>query len=157
MTLMRMFFSGQIKKAEHREAGGKPLVEVSLCKKHKGRNGAEDSYTWARLTIWEPAEFQVPRLVKGSIISGSGDVQLRSYVAKDGTKAHSLELRCTSYDIEVEEGADTTAIVRTTALGTHPNSGAIAHHANKPYDSQAQRAGSAPADDVPFRKLSEHE
>lgn len=104
MTLMRMFFSGQIKKAERRDAGGKPLVEVSICRKHKGRNGAEDSYSWARISIWEPADFQTPRLVKGSIISGSGDIQLRSYVAKDGSKASSLDVRCSSFDIEVEEG-----------------------------------------------------
>lgn len=28
MTLMRMFFSGQIKRCEHREAGGKPLEVI---------------------------------------------------------------------------------------------------------------------------------
>lgn len=145
MTLLRMFFSGQIKKAEHREAGGKPLVEVSICRKHKGRNGAEDSYTWAKVTIWEPADFQVARFVKGSLISGSGDVQLRGYTAKDGTKAHSLEVRCSSYDVEVEDGP-----------GEKPaQSAAIAHHAQKPYDSQAQRAndkapGPASDEEIPF-------
>lgn len=142
MTLLRLFFSGQIKKAVRRDAGGKPLVEVSLCKKHKGRNGADDTFTWAKISLWEPAEFQVPRLIKGALISGSGDVQLRSYVAKDGTKGASLEIRCSSYDVEVEAGPQDA-----------PASPAIQHHAEKPYDSSSLRAKEMPAetiDEPPF-------
>lgn len=138
MTILRINFAGNIMKAEHKRASDKPLCEVSLCKRHKGRNGAEDTFTWLRVTIWEPAEFQMPKLVKGSFIAGSGDAQLRSYVGKDDTKGTSLECRSTSFDIEVSDGASAPA-------------GPIAHHAQKPVDSQAVRAGSSPADDeTPF-------
>lgn len=132
MTILRIHFAGQIMKAEHKDAGGKPLCEVSVCKKHKGRNGAEDTYTWLRVSLWEPAEFQKPKLVKGAFIAGSGDLQLRSYTAKDGSKGSSLECRSTSFDVEVSDGSAAA--------------GPIEHHAAKPYDSQANRA--APKDPV---------
>ena len=101
MTTLRITFAGYIAKAEHKQAGDKALVEVSIKKTHKGRNGNPDDYTWLRVNIWQPADFQVPLLVKGAFIAGSGDVQLRSYVAKDGSKGHSLECRSTSFDVEV--------------------------------------------------------
>jgi single-stranded DNA-binding protein len=106
-VILRMQFAGQITKAEHKMAGDKPLVEVSLCKKHKGRNGGEDTFTWVRVNVWEPAEFQVPKLVKGSFIAGSGEFQNRSYVDKAGLKGVSSEVRCSSFDIEVSDGQPT--------------------------------------------------
>lgn len=106
MTLLRVNFAGSIMKAEHKQAGSKPICEVSVCKKHKGRNGAEDTYTWLRVTLWEPATFQVDKLVKGNFIAGSGDLQLRSYVDKAGAKGHSLECRSTSFDVEVSGAGD---------------------------------------------------
>jgi hypothetical protein len=99
---MRLSFAGEIKKADHKMAGDKPIVEISLCKKFKERD-AEDSFTWIRITLWQPAEFQVAKLVKGSFIAGSGEFKLRSYM-KDGVKGHSVEVRCSSYDIEVSDG-----------------------------------------------------
>ena len=103
MTIMRLFFTGEIKKAEHRMAGDKPIVEVSLCKKFKEKD-ADDSFTWVRITLWQPAEFQVAKLVKGGFIAGSGEFKLRSYKDKDGNKAVSAEIRCTSFDVEVSDG-----------------------------------------------------
>lgn len=100
--ILRMSFAGLITKADVKQIGEKTLVEVSLCKKHKGRNGGEDTFTWLRVNIWEPADFQLPKLVKGSFIAGSGDFQLRSY-EKDGQKGASAECRCTSFDIEVSD------------------------------------------------------
>jgi single-stranded DNA-binding protein len=119
MTIMRVSFAGTIMKAEHKQAGTKPICEVSLCKKHKGRNGAEDSFTWLRVSLWEPAEFQVAKLVKGNFIAGSGDLQLRSFEHK-GEKRQSLECRCTSFDVEVSDGGKAisdgdTAILPPTA------------------------------------------
>ncbi len=142
MTIMRIAFAGEIKKAEHKTVGDKALVEVSLCRKHKGRNGGEDTYTWLRVCLWQPADFQTPKLVKGAFIAGSGDVELRSFMNKDNVKQQSLECRCTSFDVEVTEG-------RTQ------ESSAIAHHAAKPVDSQARRAapsvpvGGGQGDDEP--------
>ena len=104
MTIMRIQFAGEIKKADHKMAGDKPLCEVSLCRKHKGRNGGEDTFTWLKVCLWQPAEFQTPKLVKGAFIAGSGDVELRSFMNKDNVKQQSLECRCTSFDVEVTEG-----------------------------------------------------
>lgn len=104
MTIFRMTFAGEVKKADHKEAGGKKLVELSICKKNRGKQGDPDTFTWLRVAVWEPAAFQVPKMVKGCFIAGSGEVQLRSYEGKDG-KASSLECRCTSFDIEVTDGS----------------------------------------------------
>lgn len=125
MTILKAQFAGEIKKADHKEVGGKKLVEVSICKKNRGKQGDPDTFTWLKVAIWEPADFQVPKLVKGAFIAGSGDMTLRSYEGKDG-KASSLECRATSFDVEVSDGA--------------ARSGPIEHHAAKPYDSQQNRS-----------------
>lgn len=102
--ILRLSFAGQITKAETKQVGEKTLIEVSLCKKHKGRNGGEDTFTWIRVNVWEPADFQVPKLVKGAFIAGSGEFQLRSFEGKDGSKQVSAECRSSSFDIEVTDG-----------------------------------------------------
>ena len=130
MTIFKAQFAGEIKKADTKSIGGKTLVEVSICKKNRTKDGEPEAFTWLRIGIWEPAAFQLPKLVKGAFIAGSGDMTLRSYEGKDG-KASSLECRCTSFDVEVSDGSPR-------------ESSAVAHHAAKPYDSQAKRAGDAP-------------
>ncbi len=108
MTVLRLSFAGQIKKAEHRTAAGKSLVEVSICKKNRTKQGEPEAFTWVRVTVWEPAEFQAPRLIKGSFIAGTGDLTARTYDGKDG-KATSLEVSCRSFDVEVSDGAEQQA------------------------------------------------
>lgn len=108
MTILRLAFAGQIKKAEHRNAAGKSLVELSICKKNRTKQGEPDAFTWVRVTLWEPAEFQAPKLVKGSFIAGTGDLTARSYDGKDG-KATSLEVSCRSFDVEVSDAESSTA------------------------------------------------
>ncbi len=103
--IFRISFAGNITKAEAKQVGEKTLVEVSLCKKFKGRAGAEESYTWLRVNVWEPADFQLPKLVKGAFIAGSGEFQLRSFEGKDGSKQVSAECRASSFDIEVTDGS----------------------------------------------------
>lgn len=134
-----MFFAGQIKRADHKTAAGKTLVEVSLCRKHKGRGEAEETFSWVKATIWEPAEFQVAKLVKGAFIAGSGEFQHRSY-EKDGKVGHSCDVRCTSFDIEVAQSDAADATPRQAA----------------PTPIKPSTGGSmAAADDVPFMRLSE--
>lgn len=113
MTIMRLQFAGTIMKCEHRQAGSKPICEVSLCKKKKGKDGEEDTYTWVRITLWEPKDFQASKLVKGNFIAGSGDAELRGY-EKDGVKRQSLEVRCSSFDIEVTDGVPRTSAQQDT-------------------------------------------
>jgi hypothetical protein len=108
MSILKLTYSGTIHKVEHKEAAGKKLCEVSVFKKHKGRNGAEDAYTWVRATIWDCPEFLVPRLVKGNLITFIGDAQLRSFESK-GEKGKSLECRVSSFDVEVSEAAPRAA------------------------------------------------
>jgi len=104
VTILRITFAGEIKKADHKEAGGKKLVEVSICKKNRAKAGGEDTFTWLRVAIWSPAEFQIAKLVKGAFIAGSGDMQLRSFDGKEG-KQTSLECSCDSFGIEVSDGS----------------------------------------------------
>lgn len=100
MTIFRLHFAGQIKKAEHRSAGGKQVAELSLCRKNRSRQGEPESFTWVRVTVWEPADFQVPGLVRGAFVAGSGEMTARSYAGKDG-KATAIEVACRSFDIAV--------------------------------------------------------
>ena len=99
MSILKLMFAGEIKKAEHRTAGGKPVVDVSVCKKNRAKD--KEEFTWVRVTIWEPADFQTPKLVKGAFISGVCDIELRAFQNKEGAKDRSLEGSCRSFDVEV--------------------------------------------------------
>jgi hypothetical protein len=105
MTTMKLSVVGQIKKVDIRDAAGKTLAEVSLCKKVKGRNGAEDQYTWIRATIWSVPDWMQTKLVKDAFIGLTGDFELRSY-EKDGVKRQSAEVRCQSFDVEIAGDAE---------------------------------------------------
>lgn len=107
MTILKNMFCGKIIKAEHKTAGEKQICEVSLCKKVSARGKDPEYFDWVRVTIWTPPEWAIPRLVKGNYISGIGDMTMRPY-EKDGVKKYSLEVRCSSYDFEVEELAERT-------------------------------------------------
>ncbi len=120
MTIMRMVFAGQIKRADHKEVGGKKLVECSICRKQKGRNGAEDTFAWLRISVWEPPEFMMPRLVKDAFIAGSGEFSLRSYDDKDGKHKTSAEVRCSSFDVEVAGGDGVAQSAQTHAAPSQP-------------------------------------
>ena len=100
MTMLKLSFAGFITKAEHKQAGSKSLIELSICKKNRVKEGDPEAFTWIRVAVWECPEFLVPKLVKGAFVAGSGDMTLRSYVNKDGAKAVSCEVRCSGYDIE---------------------------------------------------------
>lgn len=97
-------FAGAIKKVEFRDAGKDKIAELSICKKEKGRGeGAEDTFTWVRVTVWNPKDFQAAKMVKDAFASGCGDFKLRSY-EHNGEKKVSAEVRCSSYDIEISDG-----------------------------------------------------
>lgn len=104
MSNFRLQFSGIIKKAEHRSVRDKSVVEVSLCKKNRTKEGDPEAFTWVRVSIWDPPDFMAPKLIKGNFIAGSGDMTNRSYEGKDG-KATSTDVRCASFDVDVVEVA----------------------------------------------------
>jgi len=100
MTILRLTFAGQIRRSEAKNIAGKQVVEFSICKKNRGKQGDPDTFTWLRVTLWEPAAFQLPHLGKGSFVAGSGEMQLRSYRKQDGSTGHNLEISCRSFDVE---------------------------------------------------------
>ena len=106
MTIARLTFAGQIKRAEWRTVGDKQLCEVSICKKRRTKQGEEEAFDWYRINIWSPAEFQTPKLVKGNFIAGSGEFATSSYVSnKDQQKHTTLEVKCQSFDVEIDGNA----------------------------------------------------
>ena len=122
MTILKLNYAGRIHKAEHKTAGDKQICEVSICKKVPARGQDAERFDWVRITIWSPPEWSVARLAKDNFISGSGDLTMRPY-EKDGVKKYSLEVRCSSFDFEVEQLAartDTTAEVAPVAAPKRP-------------------------------------
>lgn len=104
MTVFRLTFAGEIKRVESRMAGDKPIMEVSICKKNRGKPSEDPVFTWVRVTIWSPAAFQVNKIIKGAFIAGSGEMMMRSYEV-EGVKRSSLEVSCQSFDVEVSGDA----------------------------------------------------
>lgn len=104
MTIIKCQFAGEIKKADIKDIGGKKLAELSICKKNN-KKGEPDSWLWCRVNLWEPADFQLPKLVKGAFVAGSGDANVRTYIDKDGRERFSLEVRSSSFDVEVSDGS----------------------------------------------------
>ena len=101
MTILKLSFAGQIKgEVKSRQAGESSLIEFSVCKKVTVKD-AEDRFDWVRVTLWKPAEFQAQKLVAGAFVAGTGDFATRAYVDKAGVAKISLEVRCSSFDIEV--------------------------------------------------------
>jgi single-stranded DNA-binding protein len=140
MTIFRLAFAGEIKRIEFRTVGNDQLAEFSICKKNKTKDGEEDSFTWATISLWKPASFQLPKLVKGAFVAGSGEFHLRSYVDKEGLKRQSAECRCTSYDVEVAGPAESKTATEHLPPKTAP--------ARAPMTSQP--TGGGIVDEVPF-------
>lgn len=105
MPNLRLQFSGEARKVEHKTIGGKSAVEIQLCKKNYAKQSEEPTFTWIKIVVWEPKEFQ--HFHEGGFVAGSGEFTMRSYVDKDGNKKQSAEVRCTSFDIETPRPAAT--------------------------------------------------
>lgn len=103
MTTLKLQFSGHIKKVYMRQAGTKTVAEVQLCKKVPGKDEQPDSFTWIKVTLWDPKDWQASKLVAGGYITGCGDFTLRSYEKSDKTKGVSAEVRCSSFDIDMPD------------------------------------------------------
>lgn len=104
MSRFRLEFSGEVKRVEHRTAGGKALVEFSLCRKNRTKEGEPEAFTWVKVQLWEPADWLANKLTKGAFVAGSGDLTLRSY-QKDGQKDRVIEVRCSGFDIDMARDA----------------------------------------------------
>ena len=105
MPSFKLCFSGEIRKSEARVAGGKQLVELQICRKNYHKDGEEPTFTWIKVNVWEPKEWQLHGFATGKYVAGVGEFTLRSY-EKDGQKRQAAEVRCTSYDIDVPKPGD---------------------------------------------------
>jgi len=100
MSNFRLTFSGEIKKCREFSMGTKPAFDLQLMKKNYAPQGAEASFTWIKVLVVDPKDFQRAWLVEGGFIAGSGEMSLKSFVKKDETKGSSIEVRCSSFDID---------------------------------------------------------
>ena len=96
----RIQYAGHIRKSETKTFGDKTFVEVQLCAKNYAKSGEEPTFTWLRVSVVNPKDFQIPQLKVGCFICGSGEFTLRSYTNKDGVKQQSAECRSSSFDID---------------------------------------------------------
>ncbi len=115
MTLFKLQFAGIAKKVEGRMAGDKQILEVSLCKKVSKAGVEPPVFTWIKVTVWQPQEWMLERIAKGVFVSGCGDFSSRSYDGKDG-KQTAMEVRCSSFDIEIADGAPSPAQIKPVAV-----------------------------------------
>lgn len=133
MPILRVQFSGEARKVEHKTIGGKSAVEIQLCKKNYAKQGDEPTFTWLRVTVWEPKEFQ--QFHEGGFVSGSGELSMRSFMNKDGVKQQSLECRCTSFDIETPRGVEAAPVAAAAPAPRRPAPAAGGHddHSQPPF------------------------
>ena len=101
MTAFRLMFAGEIKTVEAKIFNETKFAELSLCKKNYAKPGVDPTFTWVRVSIREPADFLVAKLVKGAFIAGSGEMSSRTYQDKDGKDKTSIDIRCTGFDVEM--------------------------------------------------------
>ena len=104
--MFKMIFSGNIKRIDVKDAGGKAIVEMSMCRKNYCKEGAEQTFTWLNITVWNAPDW-ICNVPTGTFIAGCGEFTLRSYEAKDGTKKTVADVRCNSFDIQVAKDEHT--------------------------------------------------
>ncbi len=130
MPNLRLQFSGEARKVEHKTIGGKSAVQIQICKKNYAKQGDEPTFSWVTIMVWEPKEFQ--KFYEGGFVAGSGEFSMRSYVDKDGNKKQSAEVRCTSFDVETPR----------------PTEGIVNADRPIPSNPAPRRPAPAPADDT---------
>lgn len=100
MSNFRLQFSGEIKKFREFQMGAKNAVELQLMKKNYTPKDQEASFTWIKVLVIDPKPFQLGWMNEGQFIAGSGEMSLTSFVGKDDQKKHTVEVRCSSFDID---------------------------------------------------------
>jgi single-strand DNA-binding protein len=67
-------------------------VAVSLWKKQEGGEFGSSTQWWTVKVFGKQAEKLAGKLKKGSRVFASGDIEVRTYLKKDGAQGHSLEM-----------------------------------------------------------------
>jgi len=120
--------------AEQRFTGdGKSIVNFSVAvKSGYGKNAAT---TWVKCGLWgKQGEAVLPYLTKGQLVGVSGELCLREYQNKDGSKGSSLEVNVNSLTLLGSKAANETKADKPMPQG------------NGPMDDMA--------DDIPFASCS---
>ena len=129
--MLRLQFSGEIRKPLVKTIGQDQAIEFQVMKKNYAKQGEEATFTWVRVTLFKPAQFQFDQLQEGNFIAGSGEFTLRSFVNSSGVKLTSAEVRCTSFDVDCPRTEHTRALAQ-----------------DKPAPSPSRPAPATPEDDT---------
>ena len=143
MTVAKLTIIGQIKGVKYRSAGETPVCELSVCKKRYAKQGEEPSYDWFRVNIWgKLPEFMAKKMAKDNFIGAVGQFGTRDWTDKDGNKKTQMEVKCQSFDVEVD-GPNVAEGEQQAAPG--------------PRRPAAPSGGGGGMDDAPFLPRSEWE
>jgi len=89
------------KGVELKNVNGTPVLEFRGFSMRKVKG--ERQFDWIRLSYWgKGGESVAPYVVEGKRIAFSGDLQLREYVGKDGSKRTSAEVRVSTLELQGE-------------------------------------------------------
>ena len=135
MPTMRLSFSGECRKPQIKDIGGKQAVEFQLMRKNYVPQGQEASFTWIRCTVFSPQPWQIEQCQEGKFVAGSGEFTLRSYTDKDGAKRQSAEVRVQSFDLDGPHTGHTAApAAGAPAPSPKPAIGGGASSGEPPFD-----------------------
>jgi single-strand DNA-binding protein len=104
MTVANITIIGQIKGVKHRMAGDSPVCELSVCKKRYAKDKNETpTFDWFRINVWgKLPEFMAKKMAKDNFIGAVGQFGTRDWTDKDGNKKTQMEVKCQSFDVEVD-------------------------------------------------------
>lgn len=78
--------------------------------------GDKQVTSWVNCTVWgKQAESLEPYLLKSTKVAVSGELTLRQYENKDGTKGHSLDVRVSSVTLLGSKGDTNTPAEKESA------------------------------------------
>jgi single-strand DNA-binding protein len=99
MTLPRIEATGRLGNEPELKftTGGKAVAEFSIACDENKKNGDQwekVSTTWLRVAVWEKdAEAVAEHLKKGDLVTVIGQLTVREYEKKDGSKGTSVEVK----------------------------------------------------------------
>lgn len=132
MSIFRLHFSGEVRKAQLKTIGNDQAVEFQLMRKNYAGKNSEASFTWIRVTLFKPQPWQIQQCQDGKFVSGSGEFTLRSFEA-DGQKRQSAEVRCSSFDLDGPRVDASTEAAPPPAAKPGPRIPAKAHDDEPPW------------------------
>lgn len=103
--------------AELKYVGQNEVLELNIAS--NGFDGKEKTTTWVRASFWGKRAASVAQYcTKGTTVAVRGDLRVRSYTKKDGTSAHSVEMRVD--DLELLGGGGEATAKPAARSGARP-------------------------------------